>query len=406
MPYTEVTYKSWGERLKDSSGRALFGIILFFSAFYLLFWNEGRAIHRAQSLEEGGRIVVEIDSDIIEWVYDGMLVHLSGEARAEETLIDAMFGVEATNVIKLRRIVEMYQWNEVAESETEELLGGSARTETTYTYSKTWSTSLIDSSQFQQPDGHKNPSYMPVNGETMIAKSVKMGEFALSPTMIEKLNNYQHLPMTAEHFEQSQKKPNAQLYNKGLHLHYGSYYVGYDPANPEIGDLRIKFEVVRPATISVIAKQIRSRLTPYMTKAGGEIELFEYGAVMAGEMFKRAQLENTVLTWILRLFGFLMMFIGFNLILHVLRIMAAVIPILGKIIGIIGMFISLIITLMLSIITIAIAWLFYRPLLSLTLLVIAMGLLYFLKFSRQSQDSSIEQQSPKLVSEIEVPNKN
>jgi len=36
----------------------------------------------------------------------------------------------------------------------------------------------------------------------------------------------------------------------------------------------------------------------------------------------------------------------------------------------------------LSLITIAIAWIFYRPVLGITLIVIAVGLLYFLKYAK------------------------
>jgi hypothetical protein len=399
--YTETTQKSWGSRLKESSQGALIGIILFFGAFYLLFWNEGRSVHRAQTLDEGVGIVNPINSDIIDWVYDEKLVHLSGETSSDETLEDAMFGVTATNAIKLR----MYQWEESAHSETEEQFGGGTETVTTYTYAKKWSSSPIDSSQFRQPQDPHNPPDMPMSGETITAKPVKLGVFSLSASLVEKLNNYQHLPITLEMFEQWQKKRIAQSHEKKLHLYYGNYYGGHDPANPQIGDLRVKFEVVRPTVISVVAKQVSSRLTPYMTQAGGEIELFEYGVVTAGEMFKRAQRANTILTWVLRLAGFLMMVFGLSMIFSVLRILAAVVPFLGKLVGVVGGFVILVIALTLSLITIAIAWIFYRPILGITLLVIAAALLYLLKYSRKPAAPMLEPQAPKLVPETKVPHK-
>jgi len=404
--FSEVTYQSWGSRIKESSQGALIGIILFFSAFYLLFWNEGRAVHRAQSLEEGASIVLSIDSDMVDWVYDGKLVHLTGETSTDEILKDVMFGITAAHKIKLRRVVEMYQWDEIIHSETEEMLGGGTQTVTTYSYSKKWSSTLIDSSQFMQPQGHQNPSYMPVSGETMTAKRVNLGEFSLSPTLVDKLNNYQPMPITSEVFEQWQQKRRTQLYDKNLHFHYGNYYVGHNPAYPQIGDFQIKFEVVRPAMISVVAKQVSSRLTPYMTEAGGEIELFEYGAVTPGEMFKRAQRANTILTWILRLVGFLMMSIGLGFIFQVLKTLAAVIPILGNLVGVIGGFIILVLAFILSLVTIAIAWIYYRPLLGILLLVIAGALLYLLKFSRKSAEPMLDtQESPRLMPETDVPSK-
>ena len=117
--YTTVTHQSYGERLGSSIIVSLMGIILFFAAFPLLFWNEGRSVHRAQALEEGEKIVVPIDINNVLENNNGKLVHLSGRATTDEVLTDIEFGVEVASVIKLRRVVEMYQWEESANSETD-----------------------------------------------------------------------------------------------------------------------------------------------------------------------------------------------------------------------------------------------------------------------------------------------
>ncbi len=401
--YTEVTQQSWGSRLKESSRGVIIGLLLFIGAFPLLFWNEGRALHRAQTLQEGEKIVVS-GNDVNKadrYLYDDKLVHVTGKARTDETLKDPMFGIEAANAIKLRRAVEMYQWEEFAHSETREQLGGSIETVTTYSHSKVWSEELIDSNNFKQPLGHHNPSYMSVNSETWNAKQVKLDDFTLSATLVEKLNNYQRLPITPEIFEQS----NAQLPGQKIHLNYGSYYVGQDPNNPMVGDLRIKFEFVRPMVISVIAKQVSSNsglsLSSYRTETGGDLELFEEGRVTAEEMFERAKTRNTIETWFFRIAGLFMMFIGLNLIFEVLKILAAVLPALGNIVGVLGSLIAMVLALIFSLITIAIAWLYYRPFLAIILLIIAGGILYLLTFLRKPQ----RLEEPILLPEEIVPPK-
>ena len=46
----------------------------------------------------------------------------------------------------------MYQWKEESHSESQDNLGGSETTTTTYPYDKIWSDSPIDSSYFKKPE--------------------------------------------------------------------------------------------------------------------------------------------------------------------------------------------------------------------------------------------------------------
>jgi len=389
--YTVITHQSWEERLKNALIAAGFGFLLCSAAFFLLYWNEGKAVQRAQTLEEGARIVKSINANHIYSTDEGKLVHLSGEIAPDKTsLTDKVFGVMVDNVIKLRRAVEMYQWQESRETETRDKLGGGTETVTTYSYRKIWSEELIEPSRFHK-DGYFNPSSMPIKGEAFTAEPVTLGEFTLSSNLVENLNDYQHLPISTETFDVSQKQ--TQLLDRKIHYNYGNYYVGEDPAYPQIGDLRIKFEIVLPTTISVIAKQSESYLMAYITKAGGSIELFEYGVVDAKTMFKKAQKINTIKTWFLRLVGFLTMFLGLILVFNVFKILAAVIPFLGKIVEWLNLFISFILAVVFSLITIALAWLYYRPLLGIILIVIAVSLLFLLKFGRKSQQPALESQT-------------
>ena len=399
--YTEVTYQPWGSRIQDSLVGALVGLVLFLGAFPLLFLNEGSAVDRLKTLEEGENKVEHIDANQVFSTNEGKLVHLIGETTTDETLKDTDFGVAVNKVIKLRRVVKIYQWQEDQHSETRQKLGGGTEKVTTYTYTKTWQESLIDSNDFKRPEGHENPVEMPVSEDTFIAKQVNLGDFTLSSNLVSKLNNYLRLPMTTETLGQVQEGVRTQLFRgsmtettRELHLHYGEFYVGQNPVDPQVGDLRIKFQVVRPTTISVVAKQVTSSLAPYTTEVGGSIELFEYGTVTAEDMFKHAKMSSTLLTWFLRLVGFLVMFFGLSMIFNVLKVMTDFIPFLGDIVEWLGLFIAVIVAATLSLITIAIAWLYSRPLWSITVIVIALALLYFLKFARQPQQPSRQPQQP------------
>ena len=97
-------------------------------------------------------------------------------------------------------------------------------------------------------------------------------------------------------------------------------------------------------------------------------------------MFEAAKEESRMWTWIKRLIGFFMMFIGLSMILKPLSTVMDVIPILGSITsGITGVF-AFIIALGLSLITIAIAWVFFRPMIGIPLLLVGLAALIVPRF--------------------------
>jgi hypothetical protein len=166
---------------------------------------------------------------------------------------------------------------------------------------------------------------------------------------------------------------------------------GPDPQKPELGDLRIRLEAVQPSEVSIISKQVGQRLEPYMTSNKREIELLSYGIVSAELMFERAQQQLAFKTWMFRGFGFVLMGVGIMLILSPLSVMLDVIPILGKIASTGIFIIAFLSAAVLSLLTISLAWLFYRPLLGIGLLVAAViiGWLLWKVISRNRKQPEI-----------------
>jgi hypothetical protein len=364
--YTEVTSESWFGRIGGALKGIIFGFILFLGAFPLLFWNEGRAVKTYKTLKEGGGAVISVASDQVDPANEGKLIHLSDRAYTEEILTDPVFGV-AENALRLRRKVEMYQWKESSKSETQKKLGGGTETVTTYSYSKTWSDDVIRSSSFKKSGGHENPGAMPYNSEEQTAQQVTLGAFQLSTSQVQRINQFQSLAV-------SEDTPLSEGMSGRVERWNGGFYVGDDPASPQIGDVRIRFEFVPPVQVSMVAQQNGSRLQAYHAQAGGDIELLQVGQHSAEAMFQKAQTDNTILTWALRAVGFILMMIGLSLIFKVFSVLADVLPFLGNIVEAGTGFIAFLLAAVLSLITIAIAWIVFRPLLAIILLVAAVGL--------------------------------
>jgi len=369
--FTEVTNESWFSRIGGAIKGILVGLLLFVVAFPVLVWNEGRSVKTYKALKEGGGAVVTVSSESIDAANEGTLVHMTGNAVTDSKLTDTVFGV-SVNAIKLKRVVEMYQWKEKSSSKTKKKVGGGTETVKTYTYSKAWSATAISSGNFKKPSGHQNPGSFPFESVNKVAKKVTLGAFTLSSSLVGKINNFEQFPI-----ENNVKLPKS-LSNK-VKLHNAGFYVGTDPTLPKVGDMRVNYKVAKPAETSVISKQVGSTFEPYGTKAGKNIELLETGVHTAAAMIEKAQANNKMLAWFLRLGGFLLMFIGLKMVLKLLSVIADVLPILGTIVGVGTGIIAFLITAVLSLLTIAIAWVVYRPLLGIILLIVVVGLVMLIR---------------------------
>ncbi len=387
--FTETSVISWGSRLKDSIKSVLVGFLLFVISFPLLFWNEGRAVKRAKTLETGAAAVVSVSSDKVDPANEGKLVHMTGEATTSDVLQDPIFGVSQT-AIRLERVVEMYQWDEDQSTKTVNKTGGKQVKETTYSYKTVWSESLIDSSSFHVQEARsskRNPGSMPYQSSEWEARNATIGAFRLTPGQISGIGNSSQLRMdeTSLAALSPEVKGKVGISDGMLYMPVGVAAGGTAgtvsvPASPSVGDVRVTFNVVLPATISIVYRQIGDTFEPFKTETG-DLALLKMGTMSADSMFQAAQQENAILTWILRVVGFVFMAAGIGMFFKPLVTVADVLPILGDLLGA-GVFIfAAVLAFGLSVITIAIAWLFYRPILGVILIVVAVGAVVGMKFA-------------------------
>lgn len=376
--FTEITSQSWGSRIRGSIKSVFLGFILFLAAFVVLWWNEGRAVKTAKGLKEGSGAVISISADRADEANANKLVHLYGMITAGDSLRDDEFNI-MVNSLKLRRKVEMFQWKEERKSEKKKKVGGSEETITTYTYVKAWSSRQINSDAFNDTEGHTNPAVFPYTGYTKQVQDAKIGGFNVSQSLLNKINNFESYPVTDNNAAQIE---DALVFNDGA---VSKIYISQNsgtPAYPEIGDIKLHFEIVKPATYSIIAKQIGSTFDKYSTAAGTSIEMIKAGTVSAESMFTAAKKDNNIMTWVLRVVGFFVMLFGLNLIFKPLVVLADVLPFLGKLLSMGLSLFSGIVAFALSCTTIAIAWLFYRPVTGISIL--GAGVLIFVFFYRRA----------------------
>lgn len=369
--FTETTHQGWLSRIGQSFVGMLIGLALIVIAVIVLLWNEGRAVHTARSLAEGETAVVDADPGKVDPANEGKLVHVSGDLATKAPLADPDFGV-STQAARLVRKVETYQWKQETHTETRKNLGGSEDKVTTYSYVRSWSEPRIDSATFREPNGHTNPPLKFQHFET-VARDATLGTFHPGPAALQRLaatDEYRVEPTVA-----------TALGNRlgPVAVTDGKILVGADPANPKIGDMRVTYQIARTGPVSLIGRQSGADFAEYQAKAGDRLLMATAGAVSANDMFKQAESENRILTWILRAGGSIGMLIGFILIGRPLSVIGSVVPFIGDVIGAGYGFAAFLMTAIVAPVVIAIAWMWYRPLISLITLAIGAAIIYLLK---------------------------
>ncbi|MDM8565444.1 TMEM43 family protein [Candidatus Halobeggiatoa sp. HSG11] len=153
---------------------------------------------------------------------EGKIIHLTGNTTTDYTVNDFLFGIELSDVIKLKRVVEKF-------------------------------------------DGQNwvNTTTSPINNTVFRAELVKLGGFTLSSKIIdETFFTFKKLPITKELFAQIPENLSNELGGE-LHLNDDNYFIGQNPAFPQVGDLRISFFVISTGTVSITARQVDSHLVSY-----------------------------------------------------------------------------------------------------------------------------------------------
>ena len=147
------------EKIKNSFGGVIMGILLLIGGTILLWWNEGNNVKNIKSINEVEKQVISVASDKVENKNDGKLVLVSGSlVTADEKVTDTDFGFGVKTPV-FKRSVEIYEWKE--ESHTDD-------DKTTYTYSTVWEDHLIDSSSFHE-GAHTNPTSVPYDSSSFYA---------------------------------------------------------------------------------------------------------------------------------------------------------------------------------------------------------------------------------------------
>jgi hypothetical protein len=267
--------------------------------------------------------------------------------------------------IRLERNVETYAWVEKTTEKTTEKLGGGTDVTTTYDYKKEWVKTPPDATTFKYPDGHGNAT-LTVQGQTVYASPATVGSYTVDAKAME-------LPAS----EPVTLNKDAVIVNNAVRMEGNYLYSGKgSTATPEIGDVRISFTALRAgAQVTAFGKLESSSLVPYFEN--NKTKLYRALTGTRDESIVTLASEHKTIGWLLRLVGFLMMWIGLALFFGPINALLKVVPFMGSLgkglVGIAMFFVAL----ALSAVTIIVAMIAHSVIALVIALVIATGLIIF-----------------------------
>lgn len=389
MAYTETTTTSYGQRVKRAFGGISSGFLLIIAGTILLWWNEGRAVKTTKMLNEAAGVTVEMtDINTVDPQFNGKLVHATGMTATTDSLIDPDFGV-GVSAVKFIRKVEYYQWVESSQSKTKDKVGGSQETTTTYTYKKKWVDSPVDSEEFHDPEYQgANKVKIAIDDLKQTAEDVTFGAYRLTNNQIASINGEQPYLFSENDTERITK----ELFKEeclidttfAVKIQGNVISLGRKSGTPQIGDVRVTFTKVLPAEVSLMAQVSGDTFVPYISKGGKSFDLLRMGVLSADQMYEGQHSANKMWLWLLRFLGIFLVISGLKGIFNFLETLAKVVPFIANIIGAgVGLVCSLA-GFAWSFIVIAIAWLAYRPVLGISLIIIAVALIIFLSRKKKA----------------------
>jgi hypothetical protein len=418
------------------------GLVLFVLSFPLLFWNEGNSVHHAEALDEVFQQVQSVDpAEPLSGLLTNKAVHVAGALELGEVR-DDQYGI-SLRALRLTRRPESYQYVEHKTTRTEKDGRGGEKEVSTYSYTRDWSQQLQSSLADPAYSG-KNPRGWIVPPHTVVG-SATLGPYRLpeavtrelgrespldplNPSVSEigraiadaaeedgagsgrgrKRGGVAALPAPGKNLGQqlalttsssAPSKSGAVTVRSGsksstfsrellaMTPSHGYLYTG-NPSKPSIGDNRVQWSAAAPESASVVGRQTRDgSLAPIVASNGHKILLFGEGDQSVTELFNSAHDANSAMTWALRAGGWLLMFIGLLAIFQPAAVLVDIVPFVGGFLsslvgGGLCVFTAAVAT-ALSLITIAIAWLFFRPLVAVGLAAVAAAIFYGLSRRKQ-----------------------
>jgi hypothetical protein len=314
--------QGWGQKLMGSIKGILLGLILFIGSFVVIFINEGRV-----DVSNIASTATEINSTESNTELDGQLITTTGNLVTTAKLGDTY--LQEGNYISLRRIEEMYAWEEESDHDSD-------TDSTTYSYNKVWTSSPEDSDHFRDKS-YENPKKSVENVSLNVGKA-RIGNYEIDIPSVS-LPAHTEVRLDSEntivggrlldededeeYYENFEDIPGTVEDGKYIFRGFGTY------GEPEIGDIRISYTAYEAGNeVSIFGKLNGNKISPYIGDKNTKLYRIFEGTADEG----RVQMHNeyTGSKWMLRILGFVLMWLGLGLVLGPISATLDFVPVVGS----------------------------------------------------------------------------
>ncbi|MBN2620964.1 TMEM43 family protein [candidate division WOR-3 bacterium] len=367
--YTKTTKTGWGQNIGKSVMGVLVGLAMFVASFVVLWNTEGRT-----NLGKVAEKAIQVSSGTVETAAAGQLVSVTGDLKTNSPVGDPTYLKPGPYVVVYRN-VEMFAWVEETETETKKKTGGGSEETTTYRYVTEWTSSPQSSSEFEYPEGHTNPR-MKVQPDTFYAPTAGVGAYT-----------FDHRSATLPDAAPIMLTRDNAIAQWDVRLIGRDYlFMGRSFDTPDVGDIRISFEALNTGKkVTLFGKLAGSDIIPYYHK--GKTRLYRALSGTHDEAIATLKTEHKVMGWILRIVGFLLMWIGLTLIYGPISAFLDVLPFLGKIsrslIAIVTFFIAIILTILTTVISMV-----FHNTIALIIFIVIVGIVLFFILTRKKKPAT------------------
>lgn len=249
-------------------------------------WQLRQALRRQDAF--GGPVIAVTDNSA-HGDLQGQLVHAHGTLSVERPARDRPFGVVVDTPL-LERKVEMQQWREL-----EDVSGR-------VTYVRNWFDHPIDSASFKQPAGHDNPPF-PFHDARFKGGDPRVAGLLLGGALRQALPGKEPV--------QPDFSTLPSNLTASFRLADGMLWSGLHPRSPQLGDLRLSWNMRPLLELSILARVEQGVLVPSPNlPAPGYV-------IMVGDMPADTMLPGLPVmprhTWLWRVLGMLLAIAGLGL---------------------------------------------------------------------------------------------
>ena len=358
-------------------------MILPVAATALLWWNENDSAETQRGISEIRQTVVPVgNSAVADAGLEGKTVFVTGKTSSDGTLSDSEFGVSAPGALFLEKRAEMYQWQEKKETKRHDNADGSQTSVTDYRYSKVWSASRLNSSNFKDRSRVNPESPVELGTSVRNAGAASVGAYALSPELVAAAS----FPKAPAAVTKVPGRTAASLSGSisalpavpagpvgwSVGTSGTDAYFGANPSGPEIGDVRVSFSAAPSGTDASAIGTLRGGvLSPVRTSNGKVFPLAAAKATDAEGLIASEESSGAVKTNVFRAVGFFLFFAGFLFLFGPILSVLSIVPGAGSLASLGATLVSFVLAFVCAATVVAVAWSASRPLFSVALVALS-----------------------------------